>query len=320
MKKNSILTAFAGMALCLAIVSCEDVPAPYEIAHDPVNVINPAGEGTATNPYNVEALDSLFENDLVPSSGLEVYVKGIVSSISAFDTENYGTATYYISDTGKTTKQFYVYRGMYLNGAKFTSPEDLSVGDTLLIKGTVLDYNGTYEFKQNDSQIVMKGGNIPEPTPVKPVPSYKDFSNGGFEAWTTDSLPTDWDGEFTKVKVSKSVDSKFGSYAAKVDPPSANQNLATCNLSFDEGEYRVTYWAKAAGEGVAQTRPCYVKKGGSTVTGLLSKLVTLSTEWQQITSDTLKVETSDVYSITMQFPSKNKVAVIVDEFVIEKLN
>lgn len=320
MKKIKLLAGIACIASLLGMTSCEDVPAPYSINDGPIVVIRPAGAGTADNPYNVAALDSLFKRDLVPSGGLKVYARGIVSKTPEIDV-SYGNATYYISDNGKTTKQFEIYRGLYLNGAKFTSSDQLLMGDTVLVYGTIVNYNGTKEFTTG-STIVKKGGDIPVPTPVKPTPSYKDFTNGSFETWAeteTGLLPVGWDGSLTRVEVTRSTDAKFGSYAAQVAPPSANVHLATTNLKFPVGEYKISYWAKAIGEGIAQTRPGIAKyTAGEYGKGVYSTLETLDTNWKQI-EGTFEIDEEGDYSVLIQFANKNTIDALVDEFTIEKI-
>lgn len=73
-------------------------------------------------------------------------VKGIISSISDIDTGTYGNATYFIKDDLNDTESLEVYRGYYLEGAKFTSTDQLQVGATVVVSGSLVNYNGTFEF------------------------------------------------------------------------------------------------------------------------------------------------------------------------------
>ncbi len=94
-----------------------------------------------------------------------VYVKGIVCRIDEIST-SYGNATYYLSDDGsfkgsygadgKSTdgaNWFEVYRGYWLNGAKFTTGNEFSVGDEIIVSGLIMSYKGTPETKQNASEV-----------------------------------------------------------------------------------------------------------------------------------------------------------------------
>ena len=63
-------------------------------------------------------------------------------TISRVSTQ-YGNARYYLSNDGTTTDQLQVFRGLYLNGDKFTDPSQISVGKKVLILGTLDFYEAT---------------------------------------------------------------------------------------------------------------------------------------------------------------------------------
>jgi hypothetical protein len=84
-----------------------------------------------------EALAILSAGTDIPTS--DVVITGIVSKIDEVNTD-YGNATYYISDDGTTTSQLEVFRGYSLNGAKFTSQDELKVGDKVTVKGVIVNY------------------------------------------------------------------------------------------------------------------------------------------------------------------------------------
>ena len=99
----------------------------------------PSGRaGTVDNPYTVaQALDIISAGTYTKD---KVYVSGIVSKIDEISTQ-YGNATYYISDDGKTDKQLQVFRGYTLGGEKFQSEDDLMVGDKVIVWGVLTLYN-----------------------------------------------------------------------------------------------------------------------------------------------------------------------------------
>lgn len=79
--------------------------------------------------------------------GTKVYVKGKISSIKEVNTAEFGNATYNISDDGTTTSaQVTVFRGYYLDGAKFTEEEQINLGDEVVVYGKLKDYKGTKEL------------------------------------------------------------------------------------------------------------------------------------------------------------------------------
>lgn len=88
-----------------------------------------AGEGLATN----------------------VYVKGYITAITEVSTQ-YGNATYDINDTKDATEgSLNVYRGYYLNGDKFTSEDQIKVGDEVIIYGQLSVYGTTHQIASGSS-------------------------------------------------------------------------------------------------------------------------------------------------------------------------
>ncbi len=127
--------------------------------------IDPKGSGTADDPYNIAKLLQLFAEDNIPTE--KIYFKGIVANIKELDTGSFGNATYYVSDTGADTNTFYVYRSFYLNNEKFTSTEQLQVGDTVIVYGNVTLYNSTPETLQKESHLYWTSrGASPGPGPT----------------------------------------------------------------------------------------------------------------------------------------------------------
>ena len=105
-----------------------------------------SGHGTAEDPFNVVralALVSSGNHD----SGVEVYVKGIISQVNEVSTQ-YGNATYFISDDGKTDSQLEIYRGYYINGEKFSdeTKDQIKEGKKVVIAGKLTLYGETIEF------------------------------------------------------------------------------------------------------------------------------------------------------------------------------
>lgn len=93
----------------------------------------------------------------------EATVKGIVSQVDSYN-ETYNSITYWISDDGTTTGQMQAYSGKGLNGANFTSIDDVKVGAKVEVTGNVKDYNGTVEFDYNNyllSYEAPEGGEEP---------------------------------------------------------------------------------------------------------------------------------------------------------------
>lgn len=133
------------------------------------------GKGSESNPYTVaEAIAAIKAG--APTS--EVYVTGIVSDVY-FYSDQYKSLSYYISDDGKS-KDMQVYSGKGLNGADFTSKDDLKVGQKVTIKGIIKAFNknGTdiMEIDKNSTIVKIEGeGTGGE---VTPKPDTPDTGNG----------------------------------------------------------------------------------------------------------------------------------------------
>lgn len=142
------------------------------------------GLGTAASPYTAADALALAKALAAGANSDEVYVKGIVSQVREVST-SYGNAGYDISDDGTTTNQFYIFRGNYLDGAKFTSKDQIQVGDTVLVKGKLTNYKGNTPEMAQGNQIVSlsrPGGTKPVAGDTKALPYEESFaaSQGDF--------------------------------------------------------------------------------------------------------------------------------------------
>ena len=90
------------------------------------------------------------------------YVGGVISQIDSYDGTHH-SITYWISADGTTSNQLEVYSGKGLNGASFAGLSDLSLGDEVVVKGTLKNYKGTDEFDMN-SHIIQLNRTIAAPT------------------------------------------------------------------------------------------------------------------------------------------------------------
>ena len=115
---------------------------------------DPQGSGTEASPYNVAAaLKFISGLEADKKTTTPIYVKGKVSFIKEF-AASFGNMTYYISDDGTENNQLYVFRGKYLKNEKFTSQDQLKVGDEVVVVGNVVNYKGnTPEFNGNDNYL-----------------------------------------------------------------------------------------------------------------------------------------------------------------------
>lgn len=132
------------------------------------------GKGSASDPYTVaEAIAAIKAG----APTYEVYLTGIISEVD-FYSDQYKSLSYYISDNGKS-KDIQVYSGKGLNGADFTSKDDLKVGQKVTIKGIIKAFNknGTdiMEVDKNSTIIKIEGeGTGGEVTPKPEIPDTGD--------------------------------------------------------------------------------------------------------------------------------------------------
>ena len=110
------------------------------------------GTGTVDDPYNPAAANAAVagltwtDNNTYDKTG-DVYVKGKISRIASNGTftegGTYGNASFYISEDGTTSGEFYAFRILYLGNKKFTAGQtDIKVGDEVVICGKLMNYRG----------------------------------------------------------------------------------------------------------------------------------------------------------------------------------
>ena len=110
---------------------------------------------TAETAYTIAKAKELID----AGKGLSesVYVKGIVSQASESLNDTYGSLSYYISDDGTTGNELQVYGGLSFKGEKFTSVDDIKVGDVVVVYGKLVKYKTTYELDKDNILISLNG-------------------------------------------------------------------------------------------------------------------------------------------------------------------
>lgn len=137
------------------------------------------GKGSESDPYTVaEAIEVMKAG--APTT--EVYLSGIISNVISYN-EKYTSITYNISDNGKDENTIQVYSGKGLNGADFSSKDDLKVGQKVLVKGIIKVFvkNETttiYEVDKTSSIIKIEdgGSTTPDTPSVNDGTEAKPFS------------------------------------------------------------------------------------------------------------------------------------------------
>lgn len=110
---------------------------------------------TAETAYTIAKAKELID----AGKGLSesVYVKGTVSQASKSLNTTYGSLSYYISDDGKKENELQVYGGLSFDSKKFTSVDDIKVGDVVVVYGKLKKFNNTYELDKNNILISLNG-------------------------------------------------------------------------------------------------------------------------------------------------------------------
>ena len=114
---------------------------------------NDLSDGTVDNPYTVaKAIEVIEAGDATTDN---VYVKGIINKIDNVNLE-YGNAQFWISDDG-TTAAFELYRSFWFGGEKYTSEDQIKVGDEVVMCGVLTKFNTTYEMKEKNFLYSLNG-------------------------------------------------------------------------------------------------------------------------------------------------------------------
>lgn len=139
------------------------------------------GEFTSSLDKPASASAALaYAQTLADGVQVEAYVKGIICKIDELSTQ-YGNATYWISDDGTDNKAFEIYRGYYLNGEKFTSEDQLTVGDEVVVFGNIVNFKGNTPEMTTGSIIMSINGQ---------GGSGDDGGQGGGDDWQNASAKT----------------------------------------------------------------------------------------------------------------------------------
>ena len=122
--------------------------------------------GTAEHPYPASKALAYVSTLSDGEKTDDIYITGIISKIDEPFGTQYGNATFYMTDDGKTeAKMFQVYRALYIGNKKYDNEADknISVGDKVLIYGKCVNYKGnTAETSSGEAYVVsIEEGTMP---------------------------------------------------------------------------------------------------------------------------------------------------------------
>ncbi|MCQ2176603.1 MAG: BACON domain-containing protein [Bacteroidales bacterium] len=281
--------------------------------------VNQAGEagaaikndGSKEHPYLASEANAVA---LALADGQEssqaYYVKGFVKKFGSkheSGIKDFGNALFYITDDASGEGlDFYCYQVYYLGGQRFTSLDQINVGDEVIVYGKITNYGGTAETVGKGAAYIYSlngetSGDDVGPGPITPITATNLLDNGSFEDWTADK-PEGWDFEKGNAALAKSSDVKEGAVACEVcgdtnadDSKRENRRLMSKSYTLKPGTYQIQAYIK--GEG--QYRVGYAKLTNGKVAGssdyiyLDSDPIQASSDWAQHTVQfTLAQQTS----------------------------
>lgn len=155
------LTGTKGTAKITATFAGDNSYKPQEVSYTiTVKAPLPVNTSTLENPYTVaEALAIIA--DLDGTTMDNVYVKGIVGANPTL-AASFGNMDYNILDTPTSTASLLIFRGKYFNGEKFNAQNQLKEGDEVIVKGSMVNYNGnTPQMSANNVVVSLNGSTTP---------------------------------------------------------------------------------------------------------------------------------------------------------------
>lgn len=114
------------------------------------------GDGSLEKPYSVAEALAVIASGSIPTT--EVHTKGIITELGEFGGTKYGNYTYKISDDNSASNYLTVFRGKYIDGDKFTSADQIKLGDVVVVLGKLVNYNNTTPEYDSGSKIITING------------------------------------------------------------------------------------------------------------------------------------------------------------------
>lgn len=227
---------------------------------EPAPEPTPKGNGTQADPYNAAGVAAYTKTlGADKQSDKDIYTTGIITAISEIDTEGtYGNATYLISDDANGyTGTFQIYRGLGLNGEKFSKAgaKLIKVGDVVTIKGKVVNYKGNTPQYAQGSTIVKLNDEGGEDTPPTPTESNVTKNIDGTVVTLTNTSVTASANTIT-------VDLSQQGWENSKEPSTVTLSDGT-TISFDKGEGSTTPKYYDGTKGVRVYAKNFIKIAGS---------------------------------------------------------
>ena len=185
------------------------------------NVVT-TGNGTVENPYT--AADAIAMNDANALPADTAFYTGVITSVKEVSTQ-FGNATYTIAAAAGAQDSLEVFRGYYLENKKFTAEDQIKVGDKVVVKGHLINYNGTLELAQRNFIWSLNGKTTAGDEPVEPKDTASYTVEQAVAVLTSDAETTDVVYVTGKISQIDEVSTQFGNatYYISDDGTTANQ-------------------------------------------------------------------------------------------------
>jgi len=267
------------------------------------------GTGTLEDPFNsVAATAEALKLADGAVSDKPYYIKGKVSEIAKdkngnvqnYDYGTFGNASFYVSDDGTTTSQFYCYRVLYLGNKKWTegAGDPLKVGDDVIVCAKLTNFKGTPETQQNEGYLYSLngktegGGGGGEVTPDQPKGNGTEGNPFNVAAAVakcaeTGETPTT---ESYYIKGIADEDYTIGSYKNLevniVDKEGCAQKFKVFRVKDKDGKDLKNGWKIAKGSTIIVYGPVVNYKGNTPETATGAYLVSVNGEAPQLDDGT----------------------------------
>lgn len=141
---------------------------------DNTPAVDPAGTGTAEDPFNVAAAIAKCKETGETLTSEAYYIKGIVENVNETGITQYGNINVDMVDVEGSSEVFTAFQIVSFNGAAFTTTGTVKKGDVIVVKGKIYNYKGNTPETEGKgaSQLVSVngagGGDTPAVTPGTP--------------------------------------------------------------------------------------------------------------------------------------------------------
>lgn len=188
MKLNKIFSAFMLIAaVTFAACSGGNIPDnPNQGGNGDTTTVTPneipdidIPEGTLTVAEARAICEGLESGQVTPE---KYYVKGWIKKLQAKHESamaDYGNAVFFMADEITDSDDFEAYQVYGKNGQKFTSLDEVAVGDYVVVYGQLTNYNGTFETVGQGAAYVYSSSN----------PNFGKGSTGGNTGTETPEIP-----------------------------------------------------------------------------------------------------------------------------------